>query len=164
MSDVLFKSEHMIWQYAYYHDELDDILPHVEYLIGEWEVREYQDDQPFFKNQEEIRIASFLLHDDLLPDVARKAFSILMVGSMMEANDKQVYLESLYVTPPKRGRKTSKEVRHRRFEVHRLINNDGLLPMKAYKKIADKYYVSLDTIRRDYERALKNRKASPLNK
>lgn len=152
MRDRLFNPEHVIWQYANYHDELDDILPNVEYLIGQWEVREYEAGQPFFKDRHEIRMASFLLYDDLLPDAARKAFSYLMLDAIIEAGDKKVNLESLYVSPPKRGRKSTGEVRDRRFEVYWLISKEGATPPEAYQKVADKYYVSYDAIRRDYER------------
>jgi len=157
MRDSLFNPEHMIWQYANYHDELDDILPNVEYLIGQWEAREYETGQPFFKDRREIHMASLLLHDDLLPDAARKAFSYLMLDAIIEADDKKIKLQSLYVSPPKRGRKSSVNLLGRRFETHRLINKEGCSASEAYKKIADKHCVSVDTIRRDYERNIKKR-------
>jgi len=160
MKDRAFNSEHQIWKYAYYsHDGLDHTLDCVLEKVVEWEARNHQLGVPFFTSKYEIRIASFLLYDDLLPDVARKAFSYLMLETVMEAGDKKIKLDNLYVSPPKRGRKATGKVRRRRLETHWLIKEEGYSPPAAYQKVADKHCVSYDAIRRDYERNIKNRAA-----
>jgi len=160
MKGRVFNSEHEIWKYANYsHDGLDHTLDCVLEKIGEWEIRNPQLGEPFFTSKYEILIASLLLHDDLLPDAAIRAFSKLMLDTIIEANDKKIKLQSLYVSPPKRGRKSSGSLLYRRFETHRLIHKEGRSTSKAYKKIADKHCVSVDAIRRDYERNIKKRAA-----
>jgi hypothetical protein len=72
----MFSSKHVIWKIANIYGELDDWLPHAEYLIGEWSIQ--NSDTVEFKNTREIIIAGWLLEDDLLPASARAAFARLM--------------------------------------------------------------------------------------
>lgn len=149
----MFSSKHVIWKIANIYGELDDWLPHAEYLIGEWSIQ--NSDTVEFKNTREIIIAGWLLEDDLLPASARAAFARLMLKTINEADDKKIRLDCLHIKPPKPGRKENRGEAFTRIRAVRLLIQEGISYTEAYGIVAEKHHKSPDTIRRDYERAKK---------
>jgi len=150
---MMFSSEHAIWKFAYAGDELDDWLPYAEDLIRKWSVQN-KDEIKFDSFQ--IALATLLLKDDLLPAPARAAFADAVWEAMNDAFEKKYTLKSLHIHPPKSGMK--KMTRHRLgFIIHSVsgIIRSGKNATQAYQEVADKCFVSPDTIRRVYEREKK---------
>lgn len=145
----------MIWKFADWWDELDDWLPYAEDLIKKWAS---QSSEEIKFGEFEIRIASFLLMDDLLPLSAKKAFANLMLDAMFEAKEKKLSLAALHIHPPRPGRKEDRQaIFIRMSEVFELIK-EGHQKQEAYELVAKKHHKSPDTIRREYERWMKKRR------
>jgi len=151
----MFTSEHMIWKYADWLDELDDWLPYAEDLVKKWEKQ--SSDEIKFTRTFEIIIASFLLMDDLLPLTAKKAFANLTLDVISEVDKKKLTMESLCIHAPPPGRKKDSSFPVRIREVKELIAK-GHSKQEAYELVASQYHKSPDTIRRAYERLFKRRK------
>lgn len=79
----MFSEEHAIWKFAKAGGELDDWLPHAEYLVQKWSTQ--TGDEVEFQSTWQIIIASFLLEDGLLPASARAAFAKVMLKTIVEA-------------------------------------------------------------------------------
>lgn len=151
--DVMFSQEHAIWKFAYAGDELDDWLPHAEFLIGEWSNQHSEGVK--FRNTFEIILAALLLEDNLLPAPARVAFARAMIETISEVTTKKIRVDCLHIEPPKPGRQGDRrELGVRLFKVRKLIG-DGKSSTEAYKMVAEEHSKSPETIRRDYERAIK---------
>lgn len=152
----MFSSEHQIWKFANYWDELNDWLPYAEDLVRIW--ADQSSNEIKFKSTFEITIASFLLMDDLLPLAAKKAFAKVTLDVMSEARKKKLTLKSLYIDPPPPGRKKDRaSLFIRMHEVIQLIE-EGRQKQEAYNLVATQYHKSPDTVRRDYERYIKRRR------
>lgn len=153
----MFSSNTAIWKYANSIDEFDDVFTEAEELILKWS--RHIDSEVEFKSIGEIYFAALLLEDGLLPVPAKKAFAKVMRKAINEAYQNKLCIKSLYIHPPKPGRKNNQTASVNRCrEVMRLINN-GESATDAYKVVAEKHFKSPDTIRRDYERiVLKERK------
>lgn len=149
----MFSSKHAIWQFANAGDELDDWLPYAEDLVREWSVRN-RDEIKFDSFQ--IILAALLLKDDLLPAPARAAFADAVWAAMNDAFEKKYTLKSLHIYPPKSGMKRM-TLNHLGFIMHSVggIIRSGKNATQAYQEVADKCFVSPDTIRRIYERQKK---------
>lgn len=152
----MFSSEHMIWKWADWWAELDDWLPYAEDLVREW--ANQSSDKIKFATEFEIRIASFLLMDDLLPLPAKKAFGELVLDAMFEAKNKKLTIESLRIHPPPPGRKKDKQAFFSRNRAVIELLEKGHQKQEAYKVVANQFHKSQDTIRRDYERYFQRRK------
>ncbi|MER2601380.1 MAG: hypothetical protein ABTR27_03400 [Candidatus Competibacter phosphatis] len=150
---MMFSSEHAIWKFAYAGGELDDWLPYAEDLIREWSVQN-KDEIKFDSFQ--IALAALLLKDDLLPAPARAAFADAVWEAMNDAFEKKYTLKSLHIHPPKSGMKkmTLERLGFIMLSVSRIIRS-GKNATQAYQEVADKCFVSPDTIRRVYERQKK---------
>lgn len=149
----MFSSNHAIWKFANAGDELDDWLPYAEELVQEWSTKNH--DEVKLQGTFEIIIAAFLLIDDLLPAAAKAAFAKVMLATIDEASNKKLHLKSLSITPPRPGRKENRTGTFIKcLEVKALIQ-DGKTTTEAYKMVAEKYFKSPDTIRREYERIVK---------
>ena len=149
----MFSSEHAIWKFADAGDELDDWLPYAEDLVRKWSIQ--NSDDVSFQNKFDFTLAALLLEDDLLPASARVAFAKVMLEVMDEAIGKKLRFKALNIYPPKPGRKGSRvEILSRFREVKALIQ-EGASTTVAYKVVAEKYFKSPETIRRDYERLVK---------
>lgn len=159
----MFSSETALWKLANARDELDDWLPYAEDLINKWSNQ--SSDQIEYSSAFQISLAALLLKDNLLPASARSAFADLMLKAMYEADRDKQRIKCLHIEPPKPGRKNNRdEIAARYFEVHSLIE-DGMACSDAYSKVAEKYFKSPDTVRRDYERLIKrSRKKNRLGK
>lgn len=153
----MFEPVHKIWKAAFYAGESDDWLPYAEDLVRKWETQSCEEVK---LSGFDLAIASMLLEDDLLPASARVAFSRLMLEVVREAKDKKLTLKCLGIKTPKPGRKTTdlRETGYRLCKVYQLINEEGYSPSSAYEMIAKECFKSTETIRREYERAMKKRK------
>lgn len=152
----MFSYEHRIWKVASNMEELDDWLPYAEELIQKWATQSCDEvDLSGF----DLQLASLLLEDNLLPASARVAFARLMLAVVREANANRLTLECLDIKPPRPGRKQTdrRETGYRLVRVHELINSEGIAPTLAYDIVAKECFKSPDTIRREYERAMKRR-------
>lgn len=151
-----FSREHTIWQWADYHDHLDDYLDYAEDLIRRWAAQ--NSDEIKFGSTFNIHIASLLLIDNLLPASARQAFAELMLDVISEASANKLKIDVLKIKPPPPGRKkNSRELFFRVWEVQQHLAN-GLKKEDAYKLVAEKHHAAPVTIRREYERAMKKAK------
>lgn len=155
-ANCMFSSEHMIWKWAYWWDELDDWLPYAEELVNKWANQVGEEVE--FKSEFDIRVAAFLLMDDLLPLPARRAFGELMLDTMAEAKKKKLTLTTVGIRPPRPGRQKDRTaIFIRNMAVIELIEQ-GCSKQDAYELAAKQFHKSPDTLRRDYERYLKRRK------
>ncbi len=155
-----FKPEYLICKYDDYHAskgliDAGEYGLYAYFLIEEWSRRVYEEGKPFFSDQHEIRIASFLLHDDLLPDAARKAFSFLMMETLYEATECKLKFNTLFIKPPPRGRVGDSLTRHVRYSEVGALRVAGETLEKASELVAEKHNVSPTTIRREYNRLKK---------
>ncbi len=149
----MFTPDHKIWKFANAAGELDNWLPHAEYLVGKWSSQSC--DEVTFEITWQIIIASLLLMDDLLPASARGAYAKVMLEIINEADTNKLRVNCLHIHPPKPGRKEDRAKTLIRFhEVNTLIQ-DGKSATEAYKVVAEKHFKSPDTIRREYERFIK---------
>lgn len=146
----MFSSNHAIWKFADAGGELDSWLPYVEYLIRQWSALN-KDEIKFDPFQ--IALATLLLKDDLLPPPARAAFADAVWEAMQDAIENKYTLKSLHIYPPKAG--MQKMPRERLgfivCSVSSIIES-GTSATQAYQEVAEKCFVSPDTIRRVYER------------
>ena len=149
----MFSSKHAIWKFAYAGDELDDWLPYAEDLVRKWSSQNC--DEVAFQTTFEIILAAFLLEDDLLPASARTAFAKVMLETIDEAGRNKLHLKCLHIHPPKPGRTENRTETFIRFDEVATLIQEGKTATEAYKAVAEKHFVSPDTIRRDYERRLK---------
>lgn len=148
----MISSKHEVWKYANYVGELDDLIPYIEDLIDKWSSQ--NSSEVCFTSYNEITIAMYLLKDGLLPYSARIALSNVMIDTINEAIRNKLRIKSLFIEPPKPGRKDDDTTFFiRRTEVYELIK-EGKSSTEAYKIVAEKHFKSTDTIRRDYERFL----------
>ena len=149
----MFSSKHAIWKFADAGDESDDWLPYAEDLIRQWSVQN-KDEIRFDEFQ--IVLATLLLKDDLLPAPARAAFAKAVWEAMNDALKKKYTLKSLHIYPPKSGRQKMTQIRlgFIMMSVSRLIRS-GKNATQSYQEVADKLFVSPDTIRRVFERQKK---------
>lgn len=149
----MFSQDHEIWKLAWAADELDDWLPYAEDLVLKWSAQ--SGDEVKFVRTFDIILAAFLLKDDLLPAPARVAFAGVMLKAIDEASENKLKLECLGVSPPKSGRKENRTATFVRLHEVKALIQEGKSATEAYKAVAEKHHVSLDTIRRGYERARK---------
>lgn len=149
----MFLSNHAIWKFANAGGELDDWLPYAEELIQQWSTKSY--DEVKFQGTFEIIIAAFLLIDDLLPASAKAAFANVMLATIDEASNKKLRIKCLDITPPRSGRKENRTGTFIKFREVKALIQDGKTTTEAYKVVAEKYFKSPDTIRREYERIVK---------
>lgn len=147
---TMFTPDHKIWQFAWAGDELNDWLPYAEDLIAKWSRQESDEIQ--FNGTFEIILASFLLMDDLLPPQARIAYAQFTLDVISAAPKRKVSARR-----PGRRKGSRAEKGHRLFSVKGYIES-GLTKQQAYQKVADEIHKSPDTIRREFERALKQSK------
>jgi hypothetical protein len=154
----------MIWQYAWYHDELDHYLSHAEQLLIQWSVPNLDtssfegEPHAFFSNPEDFQFALYLLHDDLLPIGVQKLVCLAILSGRAQLREKKTYNEYLMVgSKVKPGRPREPIVRRRTNQVIKLIK-EGVTKTKAIEQVAEEYHKSKDTIRREYERSLKANK------
>lgn len=150
----MFSSNHEIWKFAYTHDELDDWLPYAEDLIRMWSIKNKGEVK--FQNSFEIIIAAYLLKDDLLPVSAKVAFATSMLEAVNDATNAKIHFKSLHILPPKPGRKEHRTETFIRCREVRILVEGGSTATDAYRVVAEKYFKSPDTIRRDYERNVLN--------
>ncbi len=150
----MFTSEHQLWHFANYGDELDDWLLYAEDLVKQWSIEK----DVVFKDTFQIIIASYLLMDDLLPSSARISFSQLMLDTISESIDKKIAMKQLMINKPNRGRK--KRSRADEFIIlHDVCTylKQGSSKTNAYSLVSKKHFKSPDTIRRMFERATKKK-------
>lgn len=160
MFEGRFSPEHLIWKYAWYHMESDDYFTIADDLINEWEKLEYDDGNIsiFFKNEFEIRLASILAYDDLLPAEARKAFSMLPLVCLFELRSKKITLEALQMQPFKKGRPKTRSFDRLQAVGEHLRDHPEASKKETYEMVAKQFNVSPDTIRREFERRRKKGK------
>lgn len=151
----MFTPEHAIWRFAYAADELDDWLPYAESLIQKWSIQDKSEVE--IQAGFELVIAAFLAQDNLLPASASKAFATAVLSQIAEADANAAIVKRL-LDPKKPGRKkTSKQETFRRMWAVSNLIREGMTASAAYEEVAEKHCKSPDTIRREYERALKKR-------
>lgn len=148
----MFSPDHAIWKFAYAGDELDDWLPHAEYLVGEWSVQ--KSDEVRFNNTFDIILAALLLEDNLLPAPARVAFAKAMLETIGEVQTKKIRVSCLHIEPPKPGRKENRQQTRIRLRKVAGLIKEGMPATEAYKIVAEEHCKSPETIRRDYERMI----------
>lgn len=159
----MFSSKHVIWKAAFLAGELNDWLPHAEYLISKWSNQD-NSGEVVFNTTWEIIIAAWLLADDLLPAPAKTAFAKLMLHTVSEAENKKIRLDCLHIKPPKPGRKEDRDEAYTRFRAVRLLIQEGKSHTEAYRIVAEKHHKSPDTIRREYERRIKKSQQAKANR
>tara|TARA_R110001592_G_scaffold308825_1_gene582854 strand:- start:4947 stop:5429 length:483 start_codon:yes stop_codon:yes gene_type:complete len=152
----MFSSKHEIWKFACAGDELDDWLPYAEDLVNTW--GNIGIDEVRFENSFQIVLASLLLMDDLLPRPAKRAFAKLALDVIDEANKKKVTLTTMKMSPAEPGRKADRRAQAIRLFTVKDYLKSGLSKQEAYQKAAVEFHKSPDTIRREFERAMKKSK------
>ena len=151
----MFTQDHKIWWFAWQGDRVDDWLPVAEELVEKWSAQ--SQDEIKFESTFHIILASMLLHDNLLPDSARKAFADLTLDIIDEAGEKDLQIDALQISPPARGRKKNQsEIIRRSRDVLDHVEK-GKSKTEAYELVGKKYSKSPETIRRDFERLQKER-------
>lgn len=151
----MFSPEHAIWKFANAGDELDDWLLHAKRLVEEWVA--LNSNEIKFHDTFDIMLASLLLEDGLLPASARAAFAKLMLETIDEAESNKLRLRCLHIHPPKPGRKNIRIESYLRMREVRNLIQQGKTATVAYGEVAEKYFKSPDTIRRDWERIAQKR-------
>ena len=149
----MFSSQHAIWKFAYAGYELDDWLPHAEWLIEQWSAQ--TSDEVQFCNTFDVILAALLLQDDLLPASARTAFANLMIEAIAEAQSNKLRIKCLHIAPPKPGRQKDGRETFIRFHEVRTLIQEGKTATEAYQMVAEGHCKSADTIRREFERNVK---------
>ena len=159
----MFSSDHAIHKIAVCVGEADDLLPYAEELVLKWST---QDCDEVELAGSDLAIAALLLEDNLLPSSARVAFARLMLKTIEEARENRLTLKCLGFRTPKPGRKKTDlaETGYRLHKVYQLINTEGMTPNDAYDIVAKECFKSPDTIRREYERAMKKTRDRTKNK
>lgn len=150
----MFSSKHAIWKFANAGDELDDWLPYAEELVHGWAAQNC--DEVKFRNTFDIILAAYLLEDELLPPSARAAFSQLMLTVISEVTTKKLEVDSLHIQPPKPGRKSDRRQTFVRLHAVKTLVAAGTSETEAYRLVGERHFKSPDTIRREYERIVKN--------
>lgn len=150
---MIFRPEHEFYKAAIAADQLDDWLPHAEYLIGKWAEQKSEDVK--FASTWKIIIAASALRDNLLPVSARVALCEVLFKVILEAESKKLDLASLHISPPKPGRKSDRNLTFSRVQKVMTLLREGKTTTEAYDLVAEEYCKSPDTIRREYERTLK---------
>ena len=142
--------------------------------------------QQFFHNEGEYHIAALLLFDNLLPNLARQAFAQSTILAREELRD-NFHSENLMMKPIKKGRNKDHNRQYMYNEIDNLIANHSsrnhafLMVTKAHDisgqgfakkdheafKLAKYYknsstesdyrYISINTLRAEYQKYLKNK-------
>lgn len=151
----MFSPEHAIWRFAYVADRLDDWLLYAEELVQKWSIQDKNEIE--LQKDFDLVIASLLLKDGLLPASANAAFADAVLSEIAKAAANEAIVKRL-CNPEKPGRKkiSKQEAFHRSWAVTQRIR-EGMTASAAYKEVAEKYCKAPDTIRREYERAQKER-------
>ena len=151
---AVISSEHEIWRIADAYGELDDWLPYAEDLIEEWAGQ--NENQVRFMNPFAIILASYLLMDDLLPASARKAFAKLVLDAFDQSKEAKgdLTIRKKHKARPGRKKDAMRANGSRLLKVKQLIK-EGHKITDAYDLVAKELHKSPDTVRRDYERAIK---------
>lgn len=157
----MLTSEHLLVKIAYARGEdVDNWVTAAENIIDKCSTSE----EVVFGNTFDIQLASFLLIDNLLPLPGVKALSNVMFNVIQESYEKKYTMESLYITPPKSGRKENKIFLRIVFHEVREHLEKGLSKKEAYMLVAEKHSKSPDTIRRIVERINKKLAEEARNK
>lgn len=106
-----------------------------------------------FTCTDDIYFASVLQKDNLLPNKLSAALAETFISTMSEVQNKKYSVDTLFMKPPKSGRKKGSGVSQWSV-MHRYYQQIKLNPKKtqAYSTIAKDMNVSKDTIRRIVER------------
>lgn len=193
--ETIITSDHAIFKYASYYDELGTWLPYADDLIRMWATQTSDEivfrhlelflayllhrdlllppsaitafenrllDKPRPETPDELRWAADLLSINLLHGAARRAFAQYMLAAMDEAINRKYTLKSLGIKPEKPGRKSATQaIFQRNREVNKKIKELGD-KTKAYREVAEKHHLAIDTIRRTYERQMKKQETQGL--
>lgn len=130
----------------------DDLYTSIENHYRNWQsqshIQEYK-----FESEFDLWLASIFLENSayLLPSNIIRALGSTIINSMNEAASKKYSLESLFIVPPKAGRKKEDHS----ATIHTLMR--GIIVNKrdrdeVYAEAAKERNKSIDTIRRIYER------------
>ena len=156
-----FNEGMMIWQYAWYHDDLDGYLEHASQLIIEWtdpliDINSFKEaPDTFFKNEFDFEIALYLLNDGLLPLNAQMILAHAVLLGRINLISRNIKSEMLKVSKVRKaGRPSVKVELTRSIDVLKLLEL-GLPRSEAYERVAAQYCKSTDTIRRAFERQVK---------
>jgi hypothetical protein len=160
---TIFKEDMMIWQYGDYQNDIHEYLAYVEGLLDEWNELQIDLDvylsepSSFFRSEFEFKVATFLLHDGLLPHKIQKIMAYAIMNSRLDLESRNIKFDILKVSKKaKVGRPKDKSLLTRDSEVLYFLEL-GLSKTEAYKQVASKHFKSPDTIRRGFE---KNTRAS----
>jgi hypothetical protein len=149
----------LIESYSYYRDKLtqdgvDWFLFNIKPLF---EKLDNSDSEIIkFDSSSQIYFASVLLKDNVLPHRLSFALADTLLNTLSELDSKKYTVESLFLTPPKAGRKKGSGVKESSvmWAYHRL--KKGAKSKKdIYSELANDLHVSDDTIRRIVERNMK---------
>lgn len=152
----MFSPNHEIWKFADAGGELDDWLPYAEDLARQWASQRPEEIK--FRDTFQVILAALMSMDGLLPVSAQQAFARLTLDVVNEASEKRLTLSCLGIRPPPPGRKEDKATRgYRLMSVSKLIR-EGVRPSQAYEIVAKNSFKSVDTIRREYERAIRTKR------
>ena len=107
-------------------------------------------------------VCALLLQSNL--PVPRRVIGQLIEKLVTELTESKIDVPSLGIKKPRRGRPASSMDRRRYLfhlmrEVRTLTTDQGMTASAAYEAIAERRHTSPDTIRRDYERFMADRKS-----
>jgi hypothetical protein len=159
-----FTSDMMIWQYAYYHDELEDYLSQADYLLEQWNDPKIDVDEfignpnTFFSSEFDFQLALYLLHDGLLPRKVQMILAESVLLGRLDLRSKNVQCDMLKVSKEKNPGRPTGQLENTRFREVLELLKVGISRSESYERVAVKYFKSPDTIRRGFERMLKRNK------
>jgi hypothetical protein len=159
-----FNEEMMIWQYALYHDKLDDYLEHASQLIIEWtdsliDISLFKKaPHTFFRSELDFQIALYLLNDGLLPLNAQMILANAVLLGRFNLISRNIKCEMLKVSKEKKAGRPSEKAKFTRSKDVLKLLELGFPRSEAYEQVAVQYCKSNDTIRRAFERHIKSSK------
>lgn len=147
--------------YNYYRDKSDEGQAWAERVLTKLTHAETLEDLRSF-TPGDWYICALLLQSNL--PVPRRIIGQLIEKLVTELTETKIDVPALGIKKPRRGRPASSMDRrrylfHLMHEVRTLTTDQGMTVSAAYEAIAERRHKSPDTIRRDYERFMADRKS-----
>lgn len=122
-------------------------------LSGLYEQIQIESNPIHYKTELELFLSLKLLEDQLLPAELYKPLSIHIQNGLNEISQKKYTVNGLFIKPPKPGRKKGSGV-NEHIVIREYLKERGNYNTKkqTYEQIAERHFVSLETVRRIVER------------
>ncbi|MEP7703501.1 hypothetical protein [Paraglaciecola sp. 25GB23A] len=133
------------------------IIQIVRKLIAEIDsrVKEESDPKKYCLGFDELLVITVLNYEQKLPIELQKTLSLILIEGLTEIIKKKYKVDSFFIKPPVRGRVKNDNLKFKMLRDVFSHLERGIQKMDAFKIVADKNSKSVDTIRRMYERYLK---------